>query len=178
MVQFFNHYISPDSAAQSKLVVHLNAQARADALMDEVSPTVLKEKMLLLLDQFLQSEGITSKPEELSQRLERVDITPDDDAVIPVLEQYLVADLGLNDTKARMILEQGRMLLAALSHKNAVKESSTTVDGKKIVNGDGPAKKPTVLIDDVYQFKATLALTSGPQPVRHPSEFEDLTSKL
>lgn len=181
-IEFFDRYISPDSPTRSKLTVYLRAQSSAADLSKGLEPSVLKENMLQLLEHFLQSEGTVGKPEQIQQRLDGVEIRPENQQVILLaLEQYVLADLGLEDEEAKAVLEKGQTMMSALWHSAGVRaQQGQAMDGTSAEDdGSGrTAKGAAVQVDNIYEFRAKLPLTVGAHPVRDVSKFEELTSKL
>ncbi|KAI9781095.1 MAG: Insulinase (Peptidase M16) [Peltula sp. TS41687] len=183
IIEFFIRYISPDSAARSKLTVYLRAQSLTVGLAKTLPPKVLKENMLQVLEHFLQSEGHVGKPDKIQQRLDGIDIRPENQqAIFSALKQYFMDDLSLEDDKAKAVLEKGQTMMSALWHNTAVEpEPEQEMDGDGMVPKDGterPVKKVAIPIENIHDFRAKLPLTAGAQPLKDPREFEEVTSKL
>lgn len=181
IIEFFDRYISPDSASRSKLTVCLRAQSSAAGLAKDVPSDALKEKMLQLLEHFLQSEGHVDKSEKIQQRLDGLEIHPANQrAIFSAIEQYLRNDLSLEDHRAKAVLEKGQTMMSALWFSAGVKPDEQQGIDSMAADDDSkrPAKKASIPIESIYEFRAKLPLTAGAQPLRDLSEFEEVTPRL
>lgn len=188
VIDFFDKYIRPTSKSRSKLSVHMHAQATmADLLATE--PLGEQHEMLLsLLEQYLTSQGITVNSEQLKQRFATIELSQrDPDAIVSAVEKYLVTDVGLSEMETRPLLERGqatmRSVLPSLDKTLDTNTKRKSSDG--LTNGtDGrdsielQADNEAVIIENVHDFKSTLAVTPGPIPVKGLSEYEESESKL
>lgn len=177
IVEFYNHYIHPDSPTRAKISVHMHAQSSSGE----------KPTMLALLERFLTSTGATIDQPKLQQRFEGMDTGKSESKeILSTLEQYLIVDLKMDAEEAKSIVEQGASLMSTMSAKSSdatEPSSSSAVTEDKVKDEENDASKVkqgsrSIVIDDVLAFKASLSATAGPRPVKPLSDFEELSSKL
>ncbi len=219
---FYNHYINPDSPSRAKLSVYLQAQSGAAARSSDEAKTAIAHSIA----EFLTACNVPVEAEKLQQRLAGVEVPsvsalssdshPDaTEAVLKAVEQYLLADLGLDAAKASALLDSGRQAMglagaptpssdaaaaaaadANAPHDGAVPAASSTdldaattsdhtkpgqtADEDKKEEGAHTEARPSqaVVIEDVRDFKARLAVTPGARPVKPLSEYGELSAKL
>lgn len=179
LIEFFNHYIHPTSPHRAKLSVHMIAQASPAALASHIPDAEKKTKLIGLLAKYLTSSGVGVDTEELSQRLESVDVAGGDrQAIAEAISTYLTEDAQKSPEEVSQIIAQGEQLLATALPSLGI-EVPPVVDG---VDGEGlpeaPPVKTTTMIENVHDFKASLSVSAGPRPVTDLSNFEELEPKL
>src|ERR1700760_3406331 len=174
IIEFFKTYMSPKSPNRAKLSVHLLAQGQAQAA--NMSPSEKLAKLQEKLSELLEEQEIPVDNEKLHARIKTIDpSTGNADTVIQVMVAYLVKDLGIDEEEVEELVEQGPAMLGSVL-ASAGMQSDVEMDDKPAVNG--AATSNAVLIKDVRAYKAQLQTTSGPQPYKHITEFEDLEPKL
>ena len=180
MIDFFNHYIHPTSPVRAKLSVHMIAQASPKAIAGNITGPEKKEKVISLLVKYLNAMGVNADIQTLSQRLGQVDIADGDEAgIIEVISKYLKDDAMVSEDQLTQIMEQGQQLLGTAL-------PSLGIEVRRVVDGEGelselpqaPPVKATTFLENVHDFKASLAASAGPRPVVDLSEFEDSEPKL
>lgn len=185
IVDFYNHYIRPQSPSRAKLAIHLHAQSSAaDLLLAEGSDSE-KPTLIALLEQFLASCEIDVDEDKLQKRFDGMDLAQSDpETMLEALQQYLKTDLKLDQEQAAPIIEHGTSLMQKIMPKSNLGElTSSSNDAAE--KGNGQEEKPTrdhaegsTIIDDVRAFKANLLVTAGPRPVKPLSDFEESSPKL
>jgi insulysin len=85
------------------------------------------------------------------------------------LEQYLLHDLKVTESKIDAAVEAWKKLHDQDAGPNGVVKDAPLPSS----NGSTP-----IIIDDVRDYKASLAVSAGARPVKDLSEYEDLGSKL
>lgn len=179
MIEFYRHYIDPQSPTRAKLSIHLNAQSAGQD--KPANPAEQKSKLVAMLGRHLQSVGIAVDTEKLKSVFEKVDVsTGDKDQILSTLSTFLISEMRLSDEQVKPILEQGKQLLG-FHLKQLGLESSGAEDSKETVkqNGvNGVIRKEPEYITNVAEFKARLPVSAGPIPVTDLSEFEDFEAKL
>ena len=183
VVDFYEHYIRPDSATRAKLSVHLYAQkSTTDLLLGQVADP--GNTIVPLLERFFDSCDVEANDEKLRRRFENIHVTQTGpDIILEALRLYLSEDLKLDEVKVALVVEHGEMLLRGVVPEQVNSTLSlhplvdTSVEGNQREGFNvGQPQGPTI-IDDIRQFKASLAVTPGARPVRPLSEFEELTPK-
>ncbi|KAI9841127.1 MAG: Insulinase (Peptidase M16) [Sclerophora amabilis] len=178
LVQFFSHYIDPSSPSRSKLSVHMIAQALSTPVATNATPAEQKEQFLLLINQYLDSEGVKGNSEKLQERFKDVDITQGDQAVtLDAISKYLAEDIKLDAEKTSLIVGQGVTLLSVVLPSLGIAIPSTRQE-ELADSSDTSRIKEAITIEDVHAFKAKLAVSRGAIPVKQLSDFEDLEPKL
>jgi insulysin len=184
MTEFYNAFISPSSPTRSKLSIHLVAQGTATGTADSstLSSSEKSEKFLLGVEQFLNSSGVEVDSETLKTRLAEVDVASGDmDAIVTAFHQYLTIDMKIDASRAKEIQEQAVLLLGTTLPSLGIEvlpskeKRDMLTDGKET---DVSQKKESVIIENVHEFKAKMAVSAGAFPVKHLSEFEETEPKL
>ncbi|KAG6291418.1 hypothetical protein E4U46_001099 [Claviceps purpurea] len=150
MVEFFKTYLSPSSPTRARISVHLMARGAG-----EVDAKVIK---------LLEESGLKDVPQEKRQSVD-------------LLQEHLESEQLLESDKLEHVIEATKKL--GLSHGTTSKAANGTTS--KAANGTAKALSAidtAQQITDVRQFKASLQASSGPQPVRPISDFEELDAKL
>ncbi|EOD51237.1 putative a-pheromone processing metallopeptidase ste23 protein [Neofusicoccum parvum UCRNP2] len=179
LLNFFDHYISPQSASRAKISVHMLAQSSPAAIAQSAQSSTSPEKqatsLVTLAVQFLNSEGVGANADSLAKRLQGVDIAKGDtQGIIAAISAHLLEDLKIPQARAAEVLQKGAAVMSTAL-------PSLGIDDVKQVNGvEGEKNGPPapVKITDVRDFKAGLQVGRGPRAVKELSEFEDLESKL
>ncbi|KAL8948045.1 MAG: hypothetical protein Q9222_005737 [Ikaeria aurantiellina] len=178
MIDFFNHFINPTSPARAKLSVHMIARASPKVVADgNVSPSEQKEKLIDMLSKYLAAIGIDASGPQLQKRFDVVDVGSGDIAAITsAISSYLKEDALLPEEHVSAVLEEGQQLLATALPGlgiNVVKTDDSTEELPPV-----PKVKETTFIEDVFDFKAGLAVSQGARPVRDLRDFEEPEAKL
>jgi len=155
MIEFYDHFIHTKSVHRSKLIVQLFAQGNAES----------KKKMNALLDTL--SDETDEVREAVRSALMRAELRDDTSALSNAL-----AELRLSDDKTKAVLMAARD--PATEPRTAGSQDQGVKNGLP-ANGIAP-----ILIDEanVRQFKMSLEVSSGAQPVKDIAEFEDMEPKL
>ncbi|KAI9883166.1 MAG: Methyltransferase-like protein 7B [Watsoniomyces obsoletus] len=182
VLEFFEHYIRPGSTTRAKLSVHMQAQATSTTNSPPELSDDQKPAMLTMIEQFLSSYEIPVDADLLRQRFDSVDLAKTSpESMISTLELYLVEDLKVDPTKTASVIDTGRSLMSTAMMKSGMQptEAGVESEGSKEDNttADSTGNK-VVMIDDVREFKASLAVSAGARPVKPLSEFEELNAKL
>ena len=158
MVEFFNRYIHPSSPQRAKLALHFVAQAKSDVSTRQISELVaaldLNDDRAALAALDLQARLSAAHHDE-AQEMEK-------------LEQYLLHDLKVTESKIAAAVEAWKKLHDQNAGLNGVKDAPPPSS-----NGSTP-----VIIEDIRDYKAGLTVSAGARPVKDLSEYEDLGSKL
>lgn len=160
MIDFFNHYIHPKSPARAKLAVYLVAQAKSDVSTKQISELI---KALSLT-----GEASTKAATDLQARLSAAG--HDEKKEIDGLREYLTHELSVAEDKIEAAVEAWKKLHAQNGEKALVGVDEHTPPTS---NGTLP-----VVVDDVRAFKAGLVASTGAQPAKDLSTFEDFEPKL
>lgn len=182
MTEFYNHYIHPTSESRAKLSVHMIAQSSPKALNVNKTPAEQKEKVIGLLEKYLNAMGVNFDVKKMTERLDKVDIAGgDQEGIMGAVLDYLGIDAGVPEDEATAILAQGQQLLGTVLPGLGIQviQSPVSIDG----DGDtkfpeAPPVKETTLITDVRAYRAGLRVTAGRKAVVDLSEFEDIEPKL
>jgi insulysin len=155
MIEFYNHFIHTKSTHRSKLIVQLFAQGNAES----------KQRMNDLLKTL--SDETDEVREAVRSALMHAELRDDTSALGKVMAQL---KLSADKTNA--------VLAAAKDPATEPKTEGSKDQGVKNglpANGIAP-----ILIDEanVRLFKTSLQVTSGAQPVKDITEFEDIEPKL
>ncbi len=182
VVDFFERYIRPSSSTRAKLSVHMQAQATAGTESPPELSEDQKPAMLTMIEQFLSSYEIAVDGDLLRERFDSVDLAKSSpESMISTLEQYLVEDLKVDQAKTSSVIDTGRSLMSTAMIKSGVQPVRTGLESEESKQSDTTADSTgneAVMIDDVREFKAGLAVTAGARPVKPLSEFEELNAKL
>jgi len=159
MIEFFNHYIHPNSPSRAKLAVYLEAQAKSDVSTKEIT------ELIKTLN--LDSTTATKAATDLQARLTAAG--KDVEEELTGLREYLLHDLKVPEGRIDAAAEAWKKIHADHGpNDNVVKDAEPPS-----ANGTTP-----VFIEDVRAFRASLPASSGPKPAKDLSEFEDLDAKL
>jgi insulysin len=159
MVEFFNRYIHPSSPQRAKLALHFVAQAKSDVSTRQIS------ELVAALD--LDDDRAALAATDLQARLSAAH--HDEAKEMEKLEQYLLHDLKVTESKIDAAVEAWKKLHDQDAGPNGVVKDAPLPSS----NGSTP-----IIIDDVRDYKASLAVSAGARPVKDLSEYEDLGSKL
>ncbi|KZF20164.1 LuxS/MPP-like metallohydrolase [Xylona heveae TC161] len=178
VLSFFHHYIHPSSPTRAKLSVHLLAQTSPHAIAEKTSPAEQLEQLLELLQKSLPSLGVEVQADKLRRRFDGVKLANGQDGIVSAIKNYLSEDLQMQAEPIEEILAQGKQLLAMalpslgieVSHDEQLPESKTDPATDTVKNA--------VIIDNVYEFKARLAVSHGAAAVKPLGEFEENDPKL
>ncbi|KAL4805035.1 Metalloenzyme, LuxS/M16 peptidase-like protein [Aspergillus unguis] len=168
MLDFYKQAIDPASSTRGKLSIHLKAQAGAHV----VEPKEQRVRLVSLLSKQLEAAGFAADSDRLSAAFENVSPS-DKDQVLSVLKTFLTSEISLSEQQAAPALEKVEQNFGLISQQLGVesKEGSET-------NGTGAGEGHPTYITNVTDFKARLAVSTGPSPVVNLSEFEDFDAKL
>ncbi|RMZ82427.1 hypothetical protein DV737_g2137, partial [Chaetothyriales sp. CBS 132003] len=172
LIAFFDRYVDPASPTRAKLAIHLEAQAKADAV--ESKPEEQKAQFIDLLEQVLFSLDVGAQTEPLAKVFAQVDISKTD-KVIEASKAYMSASLPA--TRIAEVATQLRdavpqMLIALNITPPPVVENGD--EGAEVAAG-APA---ATLITDVHKWKAGLQVSRGPVSVVDLKELEEVEAKL
>ena len=175
MVEFFNCYIHPTSPLRAKLSVHLVAQSNPKEIAQPMSTQEQKEKVLDLLIKYLTAFGVGVESDQFAERFRDVNVAEGDQpAILEAVSRYIEDDAEIPVEQSKQILEQ---LLRTTLPGLGIDARHLTNSGKNNLP-EAPAVRETTLIENVAEFKASLAVTAGPRPVVDLSEYEELEPKL
>lgn len=171
IVDFYEKYIAPASPQRAKLSIHLIAEKSTEKnkASNLLIPEQQKQMLVQSLYQFLSDAGIKTEAEILSRNFKDVDISTLE-SIAAAVGTYLKKDWKLDDEKLAAVMEEGTALLKEL-HPQLVAQNVNETEGEDIL-------KDSVVIEDVYAWKAGLKLTSAARPVRPLVEFEETEPKL
>lgn len=188
MLDFYRTSFLPGSSKRMKTSTHLIAQASADSIAEKQDPRELRGKLADALAKTLTAIGVDTDVDALTKRLEKIDITSGDkESMTGAIAKYLEEDAKLAKDAVEQVREQGEGLLAQLLPSLGIRSAPAAakangqadgVDGDANGEVNGEKKSEVILIEDVPGFKASLALSAAPRPVRDLSEFEELEPKL
>ena len=174
IVDFFKSYMSPHSTNRAKLCVHLLAQGQAEAA--KMSTSEKRAKLQEKVTELLEEQEIPVDEKKLSARIETIDpATATADTVAKTITDHLIEDVELEEEDVEEFMEQGQAMLGSLL-VSAGMQQPVQIEDKPAVNGAAQLK--AVVIKDVHAYKATLQTTTGPQPIKHITEFEEIEPKL
>ena len=177
MIDFFEEYIHPTSLHRSKLSVHMIAQSSPKAIAGNMSAQTQKEKVLSLLSKYLTSVGVDVDAEKLTARFSSVNVAIDGQRrIIKAISLYL-QDIKTSQDKLRQVMQQVQQLLGTVLPSLGVEVQADLEDGVAELPQAPSVKAPTI-IDDVHDYKASLAVSAGARPVTSLKEFEDIEPKL
>ena len=180
MLEFYRAHFSPDSRTRSKISVHLIAQASAEDIAAKIDPKEQLEKLTASVTDVLDQLGLEIDQTALSSQLEKLDLgTSDAKSITSTVGTYLKNTAGVAVEQVEKLLQPAEQALASFLPSLGIKPQADNTEAVDEVGDDvvGEKNKP-VLIKDVKAFKASLPLSAGPRPVKDPTEFEDLESKL
>jgi insulysin len=93
IIEFFNHYLHPQSLERSKLCVQLVAQSSGSAVTDGTTTADQKQKLARVLSQNLNSQGIASVVDLLEKRLETISLVDSDQSdILSVVKDHATED--------------------------------------------------------------------------------------
>ncbi|KAL9626341.1 MAG: hypothetical protein Q9204_007385 [Flavoplaca sp. TL-2023a] len=178
MIDFFTHYIHPTSPARAKLSVHMIAQStpkptEADTETDKAnnpSKPEQKQQLIAILSEYLTSLNIPTSPDKLTPHFSPLDLTkpnliPD---ILTAISTYLTTEAKIPTEQAAAITQQGPQILSAVLPELGIE---IPVDEEDLP--PAPQVKETVVIEDVFAYKAGLAMSKGPVAVRALKDFEE-----
>ena len=174
VVDFFNKSIDPKSSQRSKLSIHLDAAAQAQA-PEKVDIEEAKEKFISIITQALGPTGLTVEPEKVREAFKSVELSTENvDGLLEAMKKLIPE--GTAPDKADSLAAQGKQILPQLlgmvGIKPALKETpSPSADEIQ------PLQEATN-IEDVHAWKAKLEVSKGATPVTPLAEFEEHSSKL
>ncbi|KAL8823850.1 MAG: hypothetical protein Q9191_005497 [Dirinaria sp. TL-2023a] len=177
MIDFYEEHIHPKSPRRSKLSVHMIAQSSPKVVASSMSAETQREKVLSLLSKYLTSAGIDADAEKLTERFASVNVAGgDQQGIIKAISAYL-EDVQTPQDKSAQVIQQVQQLLGTVLPSLGVEIQADLEDGATELP-QAPSMKATTLIDDVHDYKASLAVSAGARPVTALNEFEDIESKL
>lgn len=177
MLEFFQYHIHPSSQTRAKLSIHMVAQSSPKAMAGSVPPEERTEKVLSLLRKALTSMGINVKAEQLQTHFKPVNVSGGDQkAMLEALASYL-KDLKISEDQSKQIVEQVEQLLGTVLPSLGIEVQQATDEGAADLPV-APPVKTTTYIDNVHDYKASLAVSAGARPVTDLKEFEDIEPKL
>ncbi|KAI9792346.1 MAG: Insulinase (Peptidase M16) [Piccolia ochrophora] len=186
LIEFYEHYISPSSPTRSKLSVHLTAQNTVASRARGMGPGEQKEKLLMMLGQYLNAKGVAVDPEALQRRFDPVDVSlGNQESLTAPIEQHLREDLKIPQDRVESIMDEGRQLLGTVLPGLGI-ELTAPNQGGGSADGTVPAgaadasagHTDAAVIEDVQKFKAGLQVSAGATPWRDLSDFEEFEAKL
>ena len=178
MIEFFKRYIDPTSASRAKLSVHMVAQSSPKEAAGNITPEEQTEKVINVIGKYLTMMGIDVDIEKLSARLEIVDIPGGDQrSIVEAISDYLAEDVQAPPDQTESVLTQGEELLGTILPSLGIEVQQKPDEGAEDMP-EAPKLAPTVLIDNVHDFKASLSLTAGARPVEDIARYEELEPKL
>ena len=177
MLDFFKEYIHPTSPSRSKLSIHMIAQSSPKAIGNSMSLEMQKEKVVSLLSKYLTSVGVDVDAEKLTGRFATVNVAGGDQkGIINAVSLYL-QDMETTQDKAGQVTAQTQQLLGTVLPSLGVEVQPDMADGAAELP-PAPTVKATTFINDVHDYKASLAVSAGARPVNPLSEFEEIEPKL
>ncbi|KAL4864515.1 hypothetical protein BDV12DRAFT_201037 [Aspergillus spectabilis] len=174
ILDFYKQSIDPDSPSRAKLAIHLKAQAGPHV----AEPKEQKARLVALLVKQLEAAGFTADTDRLAAAFEGV--SPTDQAqTLSVLKTYLTSELSLSEQQIQPALEKLEQNFSLISKQLGV-ESKEGSKEHALTNGTSKpvARENPTYITNVTEFKARLAVSTGPSAVTDFSEFEDFDAKL
>lgn len=177
MIDFFQHYVEPTSPYRAKLSIHMVAQSSPKAVAGKMSPEEQREKIVSLLGKSLTSMGIEAEGDKLTKNFSSVNVAGGDQkAILHALSTYL-RSLQTSEDQIAKIIEQVQQLLGTILPSLGIETQRDMEDGVSELP-KAPEVKPATLIEDVHDYKASLAVSAGARPVTSLKEFEDVEPKL
>ena len=177
MIDFFQHYIHPTSPARAKLSIHMIAQSSPKATAGTVSSEEQTEKVSNLLRKYLTSMGVDVENEMLNKRFESCDVQGGDQKGIAEAVSMYLKDVQIPEDQSKQILEQVRQLLGTVLPSLGIEVQPVMEDGAADLP-EAPPVKATTYIENIHDYKASLAVSAGARPVTDLKEFEDTEPKL
>ncbi len=160
MIRFYGQFIHPRSPTRAKLSIHLVAQAESDVSTKQVTELV----------KTLSLDGETGRQAATDLQARLTSAHRDEMQELEELRLYLLRDLQVAEDKIDAAVDAW----TTLSKDHRANGVDAKVDPDEIsLNGTTPVE-----IKDVRDFKASLAVTAGPRPIRDLSEYEDVDAKL
>ncbi|KAI9803791.1 MAG: hypothetical protein M1825_001671 [Sarcosagium campestre] len=185
IIDLYGRYIKLGAPSRSKLSIHLKAKGSSASDVQDGGAEEKKEKVLLLLGQYLNAQGVAVEQEVLQKRMEHVDVAKGDQAAIKAaIQQHLATDLKLPSDRVEAVLAEGAQLLAMAlpslgitvqPEADEAQSGEAEAEAKSVSDTQAPA---AVIIKDVREFKAGLEISAGARPVEDLSRYEELESKL
>ena len=178
MKDFYSNYILPSSATRAKLSIHMVGQATP-------LPTRSIDQALILIAEFLQARGVPLDEAQLVSRFQEANIANNNmSEVVAVMKTYLTEDAKIDEKEVDTILNEGMTFMQAAATKEnndntgmaASKSNDANGEKKEIESTQSPITP--ALISDAYAWKTSMTASSGPQPVKDLSEFEETEPKL
>ncbi|KAL4740538.1 Metalloenzyme, LuxS/M16 peptidase-like protein [Aspergillus similis] len=170
ILDFYKQMIDPASPTRGKLSIHLKAQAGAHA----VEPKQQKAHLISFVSKQLEAAGFAADSDGLGNAFEGVSLS-DKEQVLSVLKIFLTSELSLSEQQAGPALETIGQNFGLISKQLGV-ESKQGSEGSSLTKTT-QAARPTY-ITNVTDFKARLAVSTGPNPITNLTEFEDFEAKL
>ncbi|KAA8642913.1 hypothetical protein EYZ11_009044 [Aspergillus tanneri] len=181
LIQFYQHYIDPDSSTRGKVSIHLNAQSGAQA--NSAEPKEQKSRLISLFGKQLETAGFAVDMDQLNSAFAKLDVSSSsEDQILDTLKTFLASEMSLSDQQTKPILTHAEQSLGLHSKQLGLKpttngESAGSTKSLPVTNGLDKAGHP-IYITNVPEFKARLAVSAGPSPVTDLSEYEDFDAKL
>ena len=177
MLEFFKYYIDPTSPARAKLAVHMVAQSSPKEAAGNVTPQEQKEKVINAIGKYLTMMGVDVDIENLSARLNNVNISGgDQQGIVEAISDYLAEDIQAPPDQSESVLRQGEELLSTILPSLGIEVQYMAEEDERLP--EAPIVKLTTLIENVHNFKASLGLTAGARPVDDIAQYEELEPKL
>ncbi|KAI9852489.1 MAG: Insulinase (Peptidase M16) [Thelocarpon superellum] len=158
LVEFYAHYISPQSTQRAKIAVHMVAQSSPSEIAKNTNPDEQKRSVLLLVGQFLNSQGIEMETEKVEARFADVDMTIDaGTSIVAAMTAYLRDDLKLEDAKVQDVVDAGQKVMGTVL-------PSLGINMDSITSGSPPSAEGTTngaTLDGSTTSASTTATTSS-----------------
>ena len=178
MKDFYSSYIVPSSSTRAKLSIHMVGQATP-------LPTTSMDQALVLIAEFLQARGVPLDEMQLVSRFQEASISNNNmGEVVAVMKTYLTEDAKIDEKEVDTILSEGMTFMQAAATKEnndntgTATSKSDDADGKSKEIGTAQSPITPALISDAHAWKTSMTASSGPQPVKDLSEFEESEPKL
>ena len=177
MIEFFRYHVHPQSVHRAKVSVHLQAQSSPNIAAGPLTSSEQEEKLVSALSKSFTTLGLDITGPELSERLVPVDVSGGDEAGILSVISDILKEAGAPDKELLAVVEHFQQLLGTLL-------PGLGIEVRSLVNGDAaelpgaPAMRETALIENAYDYKSSLVISKGPQPVVPLSTFEETEPKL
>ncbi|CAK7263695.1 hypothetical protein SEPCBS119000_000613 [Sporothrix epigloea] len=174
MISFFNYYVHPASTTRAKLAVHLVAQATSDVTTKQITDLV---KALGLNGDGAATQAATDLQARLSAAHH------DEAKEAESLRDYLTTTLGVAGDKLDAAVEAWKQLSSYYRTANGKRASDQADIDKSAETAHRPPQpagngRSPVPIKDIREFRASMALTSGPRAITDIGEFMDVDAKL
>lgn len=167
MVEFFAHYIDPESTTRAKLSIHLNAQKIADP---EISPGEQREQLSTMLAKYLTAQGAEIQEDKLTTAFKEV--APHDQAGIVSIVKTTIGSSVTQTQLDEIVAELEKampQIFVALKIKAPEEEEGLE---------EAPKTSEPVLVEDVHKWKAGLRVSQGILPMSDIKDYMEFESKL